>query len=1242
MKNKLLSFILCITLVLSCLMVTMTPIAAETTEPENAAPSVVEGKDTFWDKTIKQPTSDADGDGYIDIGLPSELAYVIDGGGNEDGKWELANDIWLNDMKVSVADGVPTVTKASDGTEITDLSTLNTWYKDKTVKGTFKGNGNVVHGVFYNDYSETADKISRGLFPKAGNELHVSGIGVEDAYITSNTTYRTAALIGYVSKVNGSVDACYVGDSVYLYGDELGGLIGGGTLGDTQIFALKNSCSLATLKHHDDDPKDSNNTYIVNGLIGDNWGWSTGVIENCFAISDTKLVRKGTATNCLQIKTANAESFKGIKAVEAFGNFSDEFVTTENGYPTHKTFIKDYNEFSNFPLIGKYFETGTGTETDPYIIETAGQLRYCVGTFGEADKYYKLANDIYLNDTAKVAWATGTPIEGYSPNVWFGGQTVTATGKVYKGIDGTEAVFNGHIDGDGYTVYGIYGQPMENYSVEESGRYFISGGLIPVIGTASVKNLNIKKSFVAGGRNTGGVVGYVVTKATLDSISVDETVTVAGGNAQTLNGDTSSYTGSAIGGIVGFVPQNAEASLNNCGFSGSIVDQNNKITHEWGLIGTHYNSTVTISDSFSLGYPPLCSDASGTHGSKRNITVSNVYSNKEPSKWITDIGTVNGTITVVSSVTGENALSDENMANLDKTVWYAVKDSVKAPMLRSYGTNIGDVDENGKGCELTDAVALRTHLIGAAEYKNTDKNRDGNADICDLVAIAQEITVMNDDWRSHPEDFKLLAFTFDDGPDPYNTTSVTARVADLFAEYNGSATFFLIGKYLEQEGGVEIAKYALSKGSELASHSYSHQDSETMAELSEEEFTKEIDGNNQLIKELTGYTPKFFRGGGFARNDRIYERLEKLNMPAVGSYVAFGGDYSGGEGTVDSIVNNILGTELPDGAIILAHSSNSKNITPDALEIILPELYKQGYRFCTMSELFEYKGVDYDTAPIHCYITRVETTEDGSPEVHTKWRTYLDSWKTHPEDYKLLAFTFDDGPRTKKDNRMVELFAKYKGSATMFVTGTSCASNGYESLQNAINNGWDIGSHSMSHADAYTGSQKNGDYTELTYDELKYQIADFNDLLEANLTMADGATPYEVSLYRPPQIRTTETMFDVCIEENMLIIWALRDTYDWSSSYDEAARLQVLKDGVGTWIDGDIILGHITQDTTYNGLAATLEDFYDAGYRFCSVTELMKYRGIERSDISGKLNNVDGNKGMVTNIVNAATYGKAE
>jgi peptidoglycan/xylan/chitin deacetylase (PgdA/CDA1 family) len=280
--------------------------------------------------------------------------------------------------------------------------------------------------------------------------------------------------------------------------------------------------------------------------------------------------------------------------------------------------------------------------------------------------------------------------------------------------------------------------------------------------------------------------------------------------------------------------------------------------------------------------------------------------------------------------------------------------------------------------------------------------------------------------------------------------------------------------------------------------------------------------------------------------------------------------------------------------------------------------------------------------PEHAYITRVETLSDGSAKIHTMNRMYLDNWKDNPEDYKLLAFTFDDGPAAN-DTKFIDLFAKYKGSATFFVTGSSCNSAGYSSLQYAINNGWDIGNHSMTHADAHNGKKPTDPaYTELSYEELKYQISDMNTLLESNLKMADGVTPYEVALYRPPQIRTTDNVFKICEEENMPVIWLSQNTYDWDSTKDYAARLQNMKNGVGAWIDGDVILGHVWSNDTYNAMVETFDAFYDAGYRFCSITELMEYRGIERSDISGKLNEVDGNQGRVKNIVKSATYGKAE
>ena len=1222
--KKLTVFLLVLTLILSASVIPQTIVSAATVTTV-----------TYWDKTTTQPTADLDGDGYLDISKPSELAWVINAGGSSTGKYELLNDIWLNDMKVSITDGVPTVTKASDGSEITDLSTLNTWYRDKNVRGTFKGNGNVVHGLFYNDYSETASQSSRGLFPRAGEGLSISGIGIEDSYITANAAFMTAALIGHVAWVNGSVDSCYIGDSVYLYGDELGGLIGGGVIGsqtDTYVFTLKNSYSLATLKHHDDNPKDQYTTYIVNALIGDNWGWSTGVIENCFAISDTGLTRDGKATNCQQIKTADAESIKGIKAASVLTNLGDAFVTTEDGYPTLKLFLDEVDEFENIPLnsASAGYADGTGEPDDPYIIEKAGHLRLCVGSFG-GGKYYKLNNDIYLNDIYGINWSTGGVIGDYEPNVWFETK-LNVDAKAYKGFADAESTFSGHIDGNGYAVHGIYYRPLSGYDAEKYGTYTTGAGLVPTFSSGSVSDLTVKNSYITSGRFVGAISAVTTAQVLLTNILVDETTSIYGENS-------GGYGSSAAGGIIGYLQGQSNTTLTNCGFAGSLQKNNG---HYWGLIGTSYNSKFTLNGCFSVGRAPLCSSSQGIHGKYRNFTVSNVYSTSAPSEWVTDstLGTVTGSVTVVNAVTGENALDDTNMAGLDKTVWYAVKDSVLAPMLRSYGTTIGDVDENGKGTEESDEVALRATLIGAKSYMNTDYNRDKKTDICDLVKLSVKIAEAGADWRSHPEDFKLLAFTFDDGPDNYSP-SVTMQVADILAENNGSGTFFFIGKSFDHANDPDVARYVLSKGSEIANHSYTHSIATTMDAMSDEDFKKEFEGTNELIKEYTGVTPKFWRGAGYTYGEKIYEHLEELNMPAIGGYTNLGSDWSGGTATVDGIVNVLL-SGLPDGAIIGGHSSSNTYVTPRALEIALPQLYAQGYRFCTVSELFEYKRVDYDNIPVHCYISRVETLADGTPEIHTQNRLYLDSWKTHPEDYKLLAFTFDDGPLPVKDNRMVELFAKYKGSATLFVTGTACKNNGYESLQNAINNGWDIGNHSMTHADAWTGSTAAGTYTELTYDQLKAQITDFTALLEANLKMADGVTPYDVSLYRPPQIRTTNTMFRVCAEDNLPVIWLSQNTYDWSSAYDEAARLKVLKNGVGTWIDGDVILGHITQDTTYNGLAATLEDFYDAGYRFCSITELMKYRGIERSDLSGKLNNVDSNEGCVKNIVKSATYGKAE
>lgn len=247
-------------------------------------------------------------------------------------------------------------------------------------------------------------------------------------------------------------------------------------------------------------------------------------------------------------------------------------------------------------------------------------------------------------------------------------------------------------------------------------------------------------------------------------------------------------------------------------------------------------------------------------------------------------------------------------------------------------------------------------------------------------------------------------------------------------------------------------------------------------------------------------------------------------------------------------------------------------------------------------------------------------------------------WKSHSEDYKLLAFTFDDGPSDLMQD-YITLFAAFDGAGTFFVNGRKFrGEHEYYLAQNAINHGWDIGNHGDQHLVATIGGANGG---EVSYDELRADIDNLTHKLETNLKKRDGS-PYEVAIYRPPNIQPTANTFKICAEENFPVIWLAYDAYDWDTTKTDKYREDVFKNGIGKWEDGDIILCHEVQefaDQTYAYLEKYLADFYRQGYRFCSITELMELRGITREQISGELSG-DNNRGMVTNIIKAAELGK--
>ncbi len=215
------------------------------------------------------------------------------------------------------------------------------------------------------------------------------------------------------------------------------------------------------------------------------------------------------------------------------------------------------------------------------------------------------------------------------------------------------------------------------------------------------------------------------------------------------------------------------------------------------------------------------------------------------------------------------------------------------------------------------------------------------------------------DWRSHPEDYKLVAFTFDDAPGCRNEgDNVQTRLVELFNQYEGAGTFFVTGNSVEQYG-VNFLQYAIDHGFELGNHTYHH--TYLTQEPTKAAVRKEIEDLQTLLAEKLNYTPRFLRPGYVAVDDTVFNLATELNLPILdgGAFVDDDGsvkwlrDY---DSNYDSdYVYYACRKAIHDGRILLLHCWS--DTTDKALAKLIPELYEEGYRFVTVSELFALRGI---------------------------------------------------------------------------------------------------------------------------------------------------------------------------------------------------------------------------------------------------------------------------------------------
>lgn len=196
----------------------------------------------------------------------------------------------------------------------------------------------------------------------------------------------------------------------------------------------------------------------------------------------------------------------------------------------------------------------------------------------------------------------------------------------------------------------------------------------------------------------------------------------------------------------------------------------------------------------------------------------------------------------------------------------------------------------------------------------------------------------NYDILNYTKSDKMVAFTFDDGPS-YNTI----KIVNTLVKYDSKATFFLVGNQVEKYA--KTMDVLVKNGMDIGNHTYSHKE---LTKLRDKEILKEIDLTNEVIYNKTGIKPMFLRPSYGAMNKRI----KKLStMPIiVWNIDTLDWKYHNSNKIKDKILKYVS-----DGDIILMHDTYVATL--NAVEMVIPELKKQGYKIVSVSELFKYKGV---------------------------------------------------------------------------------------------------------------------------------------------------------------------------------------------------------------------------------------------------------------------------------------------
>lgn len=217
------------------------------------------------------------------------------------------------------------------------------------------------------------------------------------------------------------------------------------------------------------------------------------------------------------------------------------------------------------------------------------------------------------------------------------------------------------------------------------------------------------------------------------------------------------------------------------------------------------------------------------------------------------------------------------------------------------------------------------------EMEEDGKNEKASAEPSESSEAAYKIS---DNWSIVPindANEEVVLVTIDDAPDEH-----ALEMAKTLKNLGVGAIFFVNGHFLETDEEKEDLKKIYEMGFLIGNHTYSHP---FLPDLSKDKQKEEIIKVNDMVEEVIGERPKFFRAPNGANTDYTEQIVEEENMTLMNW--SYGYDWEPEYQSKEAITDIMLNTELlGDGANLLMHD---REWTAEALFDIVTGLQEKGY-----------------------------------------------------------------------------------------------------------------------------------------------------------------------------------------------------------------------------------------------------------------------------------------------------------